>query len=156
MGLPIITSIQDCADYHKTVEPFLPQLYELPNRLLENGFDIEGLKRIYIDTNPLMSGFAMSIFLGGIFLIVSEVNRNYSQVDRMWSILPNLYVVHIALWARLAGLAHSRLDLAAAATTIWSVCIQIYPLNHMLFPNNFHSDSSYLQLLPQGGLLSWL
>ncbi|KJZ71796.1 hypothetical protein HIM_08816 [Hirsutella minnesotensis 3608] len=119
-ALKSLRTLSDCSDYAKTVEPFISQLYALPYRLADVR-NLDGLKQLYIDTNPLMSAFAVSIFLGGVFLVVSEVNRNYSQVDRMWSILPNLYVVHLAVWARLAGLPHSRLDLIATFTTIWSL-----------------------------------
>lgn len=120
MLLPVITSLRDCGDYSLTVKPFIPQLYALPSRLAEVK-SLHHLRELYVETNPLMSGFAVSILLGSIFLVVSEVNRNYSQVDRLWSILPNLYVVHLAAWARLAGLPHSRIDLVAAFTTLWSV-----------------------------------
>ncbi|KFH48903.1 hypothetical protein ACRE_001190 [Hapsidospora chrysogenum ATCC 11550] len=121
MALPLLKSVEDCADFSKTVEPFIPQLYRLPSQVLGNIGSIDGLKQLYIGTNPLITGFAASIAFGFGFLVASEVNRNYSQVDRMWSILPNLYVVHLAVWARLAGLPHSRLDLIAAATTLWSI-----------------------------------
>ncbi|KAG9257278.1 uncharacterized protein F5Z01DRAFT_462106 [Emericellopsis atlantica] len=121
MALPLLKTLKECGEYAKTVEPFWPQLYELPYKLLNSYHSLDRLKQLYIDTNPLMSGLAASLFLAPIFLIVSEINRNYSQVDRMWSILPNLYVVHIALWARAAGMPHERIDLAAITTTIWSI-----------------------------------
>ncbi|KAM4060338.1 hypothetical protein HRG_002086 [Hirsutella rhossiliensis] len=119
MLLPALKSLRDCSDYALTVEPFLPQLYALPARLAAVR-SLDGLMQLYVDTNPLMSAIAASIFLGGVFLVVSEANRNYSQVDRMWSFLPNLYIAHLAVWARLAGLPHSRIDLVAACTTLWS------------------------------------
>lgn len=123
MIVPVLKSISDCADYHKVVEPYLPQLYALPQKVLDNGASLAGLQKIYMETNPLVSGFSIAIFLGLVFLITSEINRNYSQVDRFWSILPNLYVVHFAVWARVTGVPHARLDLIAVATTLWSVCI---------------------------------
>ncbi|KAM3548808.1 hypothetical protein MY1884_009016 [Beauveria asiatica] len=119
--IPAILSIEDCADYSKTVQPFLPQLYALPQVLMNNGANLTGLKDIYLQTNPLVTGFSSSVLLGAVFLAVSELNRNYSQVDRLWSILPNLYVIHFAVWARLAGLPYHRLDLVAIATTAWSI-----------------------------------
>lgn len=121
MALPSVKSLADISDFSQVVEPFIPQLYELPNKLVANIGNLEGLKQLYVDTNPLVSGFAASLAVGFIALVTSEINRNYSQIDRLWSILPNLYVVHIAAWARVAGLDHSRLDLIAAFTTIWSV-----------------------------------
>jgi hypothetical protein len=121
MALPIVKSLQDCADYHQTVEPFIPQLYALPQRLLDTAGSPSSLRQLYIETNPLISGFAISIALGAVFLVVSEINRNYSQVDRMWSILPNLYIVHFAAWAHLAGIPSNRVNLVAAFSTVWSV-----------------------------------
>lgn len=126
MALPIFKSIEDCGDYSRAVEPFIPQLYDLPYQLWDAITKPEQLKLLYITTNPLVSAFAASLVLGAIFFVVSEINRNYSQVDRMWSILPNLYVVHLAVWARLAGLPHGRIDLVAAFTTIWSVSWLFY------------------------------
>lgn len=120
MALPILKSVQDCGDFSLTVEPFIPQFYALPNELLQVR-SLEHLKLVYITTNPLVSAFAASLFLGGIFSVVSEINKNYSQVDRMWSILPNLYIVHLAAWTRLADLPHGRIDMIVAFTTIWSV-----------------------------------
>jgi hypothetical protein len=32
-ALPLVKTLSDCADYSKTVEPFLPQLYDLPYRV---------------------------------------------------------------------------------------------------------------------------
>ncbi|EFY93894.1 DUF1295 domain-containing protein [Metarhizium acridum CQMa 102] len=120
-ALPVLQSIEDCSDFSKTVEPFVDQFFALPARLVASIGSIENLQRLYVETNPLITGFAASIFLAGVFLIVSEVNRNYSQVDRMWSILPNLYIIHLAGWARMAGLPHSRIDLVAAFSTLWSI-----------------------------------
>jgi steroid 5-alpha reductase family enzyme len=119
MAIPTLKSIKDCADYSITLEPYLPQLYSLPARL----WAVRGLgdlKHVYIDTNPLMMGVGISVALAAVFLVVSEVNKNYSQVDRMWSILPNLYIVHMAIWARLNDLPNSRLLLVASAFTLWS------------------------------------
>ncbi|PFH57510.1 hypothetical protein XA68_14913 [Ophiocordyceps unilateralis] len=119
MHLPALRSLRDCGDYALTVKPFIPQLYALPERIAGIR-SLDGLNQLYAETNPLMSAFAASIVLGGVFLVASEINRNYSQVDRFWSILPNLYVIHLAVWARLADIPHSRVDLVAVVTTIWS------------------------------------
>jgi hypothetical protein len=127
MVLPQVKSLHESVDYHKVVEPFVPQLYELPFRLWDNIGSLEGLKSVLVTTNPLVSGFFLALVFGLLTLIVSEINRNYSQVDRLWSILPNLFVVHIAIWARLAGVPHDRVDLIAAFTTIWSVSLSLLP-----------------------------
>lgn len=128
-ALPVLKSIQDCSDFSKTVEPFIDQFYQLPGRLVASIGSIEALHRLYVETNPLVSGFSASLFLAGVFLIVSEINRNYSQVDRLWSILPNLYIVHLAVWARSTGLDHTRIDMVALFSTAWSVSNQVQLLS---------------------------
>ncbi|KAL1897190.1 hypothetical protein Cpir12675_002511 [Ceratocystis pirilliformis] len=129
MALPEIASIQDCANFSLVVEPFLPQLRDLPYKLLDTviaGDEAGGtifyrLQDLYNQTNPLVSGFAASLLFAAGFLAVSELNQNFSQVDRLWSILPNLYVMNFAVWARANGISHERIDLATLATTFWSI-----------------------------------
>lgn len=91
MALPVIKSIIDCSSLEKTVYPYLPQLYDLPQQILQTYNNPTGLKNLYLATNPLISACAFSLFLAPLFLIVSEINKNYSQVDRLWSILPTIY-----------------------------------------------------------------
>lgn len=118
--VPVLVRIEDCASWNLTVKPFIPQLYELPNRVLENIGSLEGLRQVYVETNPLISGLGISLALAVIFFVAAEINRNFSQVDRAWSILPNLYVLHFALWARLNGTPSERVEFLASATMLWS------------------------------------
>ncbi|KAI1267411.1 hypothetical protein F5Y18DRAFT_444300 [Xylariaceae sp. FL1019] len=121
MALPAIKSLEDCAEYAKVVEPFLPQLYDLPAKIVDTLSKRESLVQLYAETNPLISGFAFSVFLGGIFLIASEVNRNYSQVDRFWSLLPAFYNLHFSAWAHLNDLSSQRVDLITLWSLVWSL-----------------------------------
>jgi hypothetical protein len=121
VAMPIIKTLTDCASYSTTVEPYVPQLYALPEQILANIGDLEALKNIYASTNPIISGFAFSLALFPIFLVVSEVNRNWSQVDRVWSILPTLYHIHYAVWARMNGLETQRVDNVMAFSVLWSI-----------------------------------
>lgn len=121
MAIPHLHALEDCADFSQAVTPFIPQLYALPHRLADVCAGRENLLNVYTETNPLVSGFAFSVFLGAIFLVVAEINRNYSQVDRCWSILPTLYIAHFDAWARLTGLPSRRIDAALLFSTIWSV-----------------------------------
>lgn len=121
MSLPAIKSLADCTDFSKTVLPFVPQLYELPERLFQSVSDPEALKHVYLSTNPLMTGFAFCLFLAPIFFIAAEVNRNYSQVDRFWSLLPTFYNAHFAIYAHAKGLPTQRLDTLLVISTLWSV-----------------------------------
>lgn len=119
--LPALVRLEDCADFSKTVEPFIPQLYELPGKLLETFKAGGSFLELYRTTNPLISGFAFSIFLGAVFLVAAEVNKNYSQVDRFWSLLPTFYIAHFDAWARLTGVPSQRIDAALLFSTLWSV-----------------------------------
>lgn len=118
-ALPAVKNLPDCADFANTVLPYLPQLYDLPQRIIDNINSIEALKNVYLSTNPLVTALGFALFLTPVVLIVSEINKNYSQVDRLWSILPVIYNSHYALWAHLAGLPAQRLDHVMAVTVLW-------------------------------------
>ena len=118
-ALPAVKSLPECADYAKTVSPYLPQLYDLPQKILANINSLEGLQNVYLSTNPLVTALGFALFLTPVVLIVSEINKNYSQVDRLWSIIPVIYNSHYALWAHLAGIPTQRLDHVMAVTVLW-------------------------------------
>ncbi|KAL1296965.1 hypothetical protein AAFC00_004565 [Neodothiora populina] len=120
-ALPVVKSMVDCTDWSLTVAPFIDQLTTLPQRILDTGFAVDALKEVYISTNPLITAFAFSLAISPIFLIVAEINRNYSQVDRCWSILPSIYNAHYALWARYNGIPTQRLDNILAFSVCWSI-----------------------------------
>lgn len=120
LALPAVQTIEECASYAKTVEPFLQQYYDLPYQVAAHITDLQALQSIYLNTNPLAMSFAFgTMFLTPLVLLVSEVNRNYSQVDRLWSILPVIYNVHYAVWAHLNGLPTLRLNHVMAVSIIW-------------------------------------
>lgn len=119
-SIPVLKSLPECADFSKTVAPYIPQLYELPHQILANINDFNGLKHVYLTTNPLITSFAFAIFfIAPVVLVAAEVNKNYSQVDRIWSILPVIYNCHYSLWAHLNGLPTNRLDHVMAITILW-------------------------------------
>jgi steroid 5-alpha reductase family enzyme len=120
-SLPIIKSIADCTDFSLTVKPYVSQLWTSGEALARCYSDTGLVKELYLETNPLVTAFAVSLFLAPIFLIVSEVNRNFSQVDRLWSILPTIYNAHYVTWAHLNGLPTQRLDTLIAFSTVWSL-----------------------------------
>ncbi|HEY1099605.1 MAG TPA: DUF1295 domain-containing protein [Myxococcota bacterium] len=49
-------------------------------------------------------------------LVLSVINDNYSQVDRLWSIIP---IVYVAWFASQADFADARLNLMTALVTAW-------------------------------------
>jgi steroid 5-alpha reductase family enzyme len=121
MALPAVKTLEDCAEYSKIIEPFLPQFYGLPRAVAVTLSDHGSLLDLYKTTNPFVSGLGFSIFLGFVFLLVSEVNRNYSQVDRMWSLLPTIYNAHFFAWSQLNNLPSQRLGLVLLWSVAWSV-----------------------------------
>ena len=121
MALPVVRSAVDCSDFTNTVLPYIYQLKEFPQAVFESISDPTALRQTYLDTNPLISAFAFTLFISSTVLIVSEVNKNYSQVDRLWSILPTIYNAHYTLYAHMLGLETKRLDMLLTASTLWSV-----------------------------------
>ena len=121
LPLPEVHSPVDCASFSHTVIPFLSQLSTLPVALQEAGKDVNALKEIYLATNPFITALGFCLVLSAFFLVWSEINRNYSQVDRCWSLLPTVYNVHYAVWSRMVGIKSHSLDTIAAISVIWSV-----------------------------------
>jgi steroid 5-alpha reductase family enzyme len=119
VALPAVKSLPDCANFFTTVAPFLHQLYDLPQRVFAHINDLQALQQVYLSTNPLVVALAFALFVTPIVFIVAEVNKNYSQVDRLWSILPVIYNCHYALWAHLAGLPTQRLNHVMAVSVLW-------------------------------------
>ena len=126
-ALPSVNTLGECADFAETVAPFLPQFGSLPEQVWQSWTDLESLKHLYLSTNPVVAAFALATALSPIFLVLSEVNRNFSQIDRAWSVLPTVFVAHFTAYAHLSGLPTERLDTLLIASFIWSVsrgCIQ--------------------------------
>ncbi|KIW01214.1 uncharacterized protein PV09_07261 [Verruconis gallopava] len=123
LSLPSLKSVAECADFSLTVRPYIPQLLDLPRNLraaLAGDDKLHELRLLYLNTNPLASAAALALALSVIVLVASEVNRNYSQVDRLWSILPAVYIGHYAAWAHLNGLPTQKLDNIAVFGAVWS------------------------------------
>ncbi|KAH8708567.1 hypothetical protein GQ44DRAFT_743137 [Phaeosphaeriaceae sp. PMI808] len=118
-ALPLVKTLSECADFSKTVQPFLPQLNDLPYKIVAHATEWKVLQEIYTTTNPLITSMAFGLFLSFAVLTFSEINRNYSQVDRLWSLIPAIYNVHYAIWAHINGLPTSRLDHVMAVSIIW-------------------------------------
>lgn len=124
LSLPIITDLTDCADFSKTVLPYLTQLYGFytsEGAKFIDVTDVDAWKQLYVSTNPVVTALVFSVATWPIFLILSEVNKNYSQVDRVWSILPTIFNAHYAIWARLNGMPTQRVDNVLAFSVLWSL-----------------------------------
>lgn len=153
MALPVVTHLLECSDFEKTVLPYIPQLYNLPQQLLISYNNPTELRNLYISTNPLITALALSLFLAPIFLVVSEINKNYSQVDRLWSILPTIYNAHYTLYAHMSGLNTQRLDNLVAFSVVWSVRMFWYPYD---LADQHIAATIDFQLLAEGRIQYWL
>jgi hypothetical protein len=60
MSLPVIKTVSDCADFSKTVLPYVSQLNELPQQIFQSITNLQALKVLYVSTNPLITAFAFS------------------------------------------------------------------------------------------------
>ncbi|EPS44305.1 hypothetical protein H072_1704 [Dactylellina haptotyla CBS 200.50] len=102
-----------------------PGIFQLVEVAFHNFQDVFNGKRAFQDayqqTDPLATSILASVILSGLTLIVSEITRNFSQVDRLWSILPAIYIVHYSHWASLNNVHSDRVDTAAVIAVIWSV-----------------------------------
>lgn len=120
-SLPTVSSLGQCADYSRTVHPYIHQVQPFFQQVWDNISDFGALKEVYLSTNPLVSAFAFALFASPVVLVISEANKNYSQVDRIWSILPALYIAHYSAWAHMNDLPTERIDNVLAISVTWGV-----------------------------------
>lgn len=66
--------------------------------------------------HPLFVVIAVAGAVAAFCWVASLVSRDHSWVDRLWSIVP---VVYVWIFAGAAGFADARLDLMAALVTLW-------------------------------------
>jgi steroid 5-alpha reductase family enzyme len=77
-----------------------------------------GLIELYRETDPLTSALWAAGGLALLCWVLSLITKEYSWVDRLWSITPALFSVHFA--AHL-GFSDARSNLMAALTVLWGV-----------------------------------
>jgi len=75
----------------------------------------------YCSSDPLQVVLGVASVLSFVVFVVAEVNHNYSQVDRLWPILPTFYAMHFTLWAMLNDRRVPTLYLATLAILVWCV-----------------------------------
>ncbi|GAN10504.1 DUF1295 domain protein [Mucor ambiguus] len=82
--------------------------------------DPSQLITLYKETDPLESSLYFSSALTIVHYIMSEITKNYSQVDKAWSILPGLYAWHYTIHDYLLnGSFRPRLLVGAILISIW-------------------------------------
>lgn len=82
--------------------------------------DPNALFEFYQSTDPLVSALYFTSGLITIHYALSEITKNYSQVDKAWSILPCLYAWHFTIHDYVVnGSFHPRLLAASVLISIW-------------------------------------
>ena len=76
------------------------------------------LVELYKATNPLTTALWVAGGLALLCWLLSVITKEYSWVDRLWSITPALFAVHFAGYV---GFRDARLNLMAALTVLWGV-----------------------------------
>ena len=73
---------------------------------------------LYRSTDPLVTALVVAGGFSALCWVLSLLTREYSWVDRLWSITPPLYAIHFAAYA---GFGDARLNLMAALVVLWGV-----------------------------------
>jgi steroid 5-alpha reductase family enzyme len=76
------------------------------------------LIELYKTTDPLTTALWVAGALALLCWVLSLITKEYSWVDRLWSITPALFAVHFAGYA---GFNDARLNLMAALAVLWGV-----------------------------------
>jgi len=73
---------------------------------------------LYRSTDPLVTALWVTGGLALLCWLLSLITKEYSWVDRLWSITPMLFAVHFAGYV---GFSDARLNLMAALAVLWGV-----------------------------------
>jgi len=73
---------------------------------------------LYKATDPLTTALWVAGGLALVCWVLSLITKEYSWVDRLWSITPALFAVHFAGYV---GFSDARLNLMAGLTVLWGV-----------------------------------
>jgi len=123
-ALPTVASLADCTDLARTVYPYLHQL--APAHVLPLLRGEIAPTEWYLATNPVMSAALFALAASLFIFVASEITRNSSQVDRLWSVLPVVYAAHYAAWTHLHGIQSERVDTLATFIGLWGARLTFY------------------------------
>ena len=117
--VPSLASLSHITDHTHTITPFwAPFLTNLP--LLNPTSPTFSPLTFYHTTNPLLSAFLITQGLAVFTFLLSSITGNLSQVDRLWSLLPAIYIAHFTYFAHYLALPTERLDTLLVLVALWS------------------------------------
>lgn len=139
-----IGSLQNCASWRMTVEPFLSQL-RWPLAMLYG--NISPLK-IYTQMNPLVSGFVLSNIVAVAVSIIALYSGNFSVVDLAWPFLPTMYTLHFAIIALIHQRQSAILYIFLSLEIIWTARLFLLAKRRGMYSRYItQARTNYLALL---------
>ncbi|KAI5804497.1 hypothetical protein EDC01DRAFT_423527 [Geopyxis carbonaria] len=118
VALPIIKSLEEATSLETVLYPFLHQFsYSHVEPLI---YGKVSPTEWYLSTNPFITAALFCGVISVLCFIAQEITRNSSQVDRLWSILPTVYIAHYTVFAHMKGLETTRLDTMVTFFILWS------------------------------------
>ena len=79
---------------------------------------LSGMLELYKATDPLVTALWAAGGFALLCWVLSILTKEYSWVDRLWSITPALFAVHFAAYV---GFTDLRLNLMAGLAVLWGV-----------------------------------
>lgn len=123
--LPALSTFSLVTDYSQTIAPyFSPVTSNL--HFLQVGSENFSPSAFYHNTNPAITAIIFSQVLTLWTFILSTTTGNWSHTDRLWSILPAIYIGHFTYIAHSLSLPTARLDTLLTLTLIWSTRLTYY------------------------------
>ena len=124
-AIMFLPQLENCdpalATFSESVARFFMQTF---NREIQisDFITFAGFSNLYFTTNPFVGALILCTFVSATCYIVSEINKNYSQVDRIWSIAPFMYTLHFFVFSyHYDGLKNTRLAIITGIQLIWSI-----------------------------------
>jgi len=98
--------------------------------------------------NPLQLSLVIALVTCAAVWVLSLVTHEHSWVDRIWSIIP---VVYVWVFAAAAGLADARLDVMALLVTIWGARLTY----NFARKGGYNGEEDYRWAILRGRMKRW-
>ncbi|KAK7208403.1 hypothetical protein BZA70DRAFT_254568 [Myxozyma melibiosi] len=79
------------------------------------------LKEFFVNSHPYTAAALLHVAVMGLTFVIGTLQDEYSQVDRIWSLLPAFTIIMYTVHSYLNGIAASRLWIYTIIVVIWSV-----------------------------------
>lgn len=117
--LPALSTFSHVTNCSQTITPYFSSLTSNLH-FLQPGSENFSPSSFYHNTNPAITAIIFSQALALCTFILSTITGNWSQVDRLWTLLPAIYIAHFTYYAHFLSLPTARLDTLLTLVVIWS------------------------------------